>query len=165
MARFVFTPGLQSGITYYIVYVLLSGRKDGLTNVNDNIRRAVPRHTITSLRSCSLGLITSSQLEWRDRVARIVDLSITGVGIESSEMIVPGFVWFKKSVGGHKYGVLTWCKSSGDRYRAGINFVTLSRDEEQYVQEQVKQVKPHTPLHDPRRIIKAMIESLKRPQD
>jgi hypothetical protein len=129
---------------------------------NDAIRTGIPRHPITTLRSCSLGVITSSHLEWKDHSARIVDLSVTGVGIESSEIIPPGFVWFKESVGGHKYGVLTWCKQSGDRYRAGINFVTLSRNEEQYFQEQVRQLKPHTPLRDPLRIIAAMIESLKK---
>ncbi len=129
---------------------------------NDNISRGILRHHITSLRSCSLGVITSSHLEWKDHVAKIVDLSITGVGIETSEKISPGLIWFKESVSGHKYGVLSWCKSIGDRYRAGINFVTLSRDEEQYVQEQVRQLKPHTPLHDPRQIISTMIESLKK---
>jgi hypothetical protein len=58
--------------------------------------------------------------------------------------------------------MLTWCKARGDRYHAGINFVTLSRDEEQYVQEQVRRVKPHTPLRDPLQIIAAMIESFKK---
>lgn len=129
---------------------------------NDNVPRGILRHPITSLRSCSLAVITSSHLEWKDLIAHIVDLSITGVGIESRERIPPGLVWFKESVSGHKYGMLSWCKSIGDRYRAGINFVTLSRDEEQYVQEQVSQLKPHTPLHDPRQIIATMIESLKK---
>lgn len=130
---------------------------------NDNITTtSILRHPIASLRSCSLGVITSSHLEWKDLIARIVDLSITGVGIESSEMIPPGFVWFKESVGGHKYGMLTWCKSRGDRYRAGINFVTLSRDEEQYVQEQVRRLKPHTPFRDPLHLIAEMIESFKK---
>jgi len=133
-----------------------------LAKENDSIRRSIPRHPITSLRSCTLGVITSSRLEWKDHIARIVDLSITGVGIESSEMVPPGFVWFKECVGGHKYGVLTWCKPRGDRYRAGIHFVTLSRDEEQYVQEQVKLLKPHTPLRDPLQIIAAMIEAVKK---
>jgi len=138
-------------------------RKDtGLKKENDSTPTGILRHPITSLRSCSLGVITSSHLEWKDHIARIVDLSITGVGIESSEMIPPGFVWFKESVGGHKYGMLTWCQARGDRYRAGINFVTLSRDEEQYVQEQVRRVKPHTPLRDPLQIITAMIESFKK---
>ena len=129
---------------------------------NDTIRRGILRHPITSLRSCCLGVITSSRLDWKDHIARIVDLSITGMGIESGEIIPPGFVWFKESVGGHKFGVLTWCKPSGDRYRAGINFVTLARKEELYVQEQVRQLKPHTPLRDPLRIIAAMIESFKK---
>lgn len=129
---------------------------------NDTIRTGIRRHPIASLRSYSMGVITSSHLEWKDHLVRIVDLSITGVGIESSEMIPPGFVWFKESVGGHKYGVLTWCKARGDRYRAGINFVTLSRDEKHYVEEQVRQLKPHTPLRDPLQIIAAMIESFKK---
>jgi hypothetical protein len=134
-----------------------------LKKENDNTTTtSILRHPIASLRSCSLGVITSCHLEWKDHIARIVDLSITGVGIESSEMIPPGFVWFKESVGGHKYGMLTWCKARGDRYRAGINFVTLSRDEEQYVQEQVRRVTPHTPLRDPLRVIAAMIESFKK---
>jgi hypothetical protein len=109
-----------------------------------------------------MGIITFQQLEWKNHDAQIVDISIVGVGIESSQQIEPGLVWFKERIGGYKSGVLMWSKQNGPQYRAGIKFVPLSRDEEAYVQEQVKQSLPLEPVHDPARIISTLIESVKK---
>jgi len=122
----------------------------------------IARHRSRSLRSCNLGIVTCGSLERKDHIVRIVDLSVTGVGIESSERLDPGFVWFKDHVGGHKYGVLTWSRKSGGQYRAGISFVTLSRTDELYVQDQVR----HTPqverFPDPHKVIEAIIASVRK---
>jgi hypothetical protein len=109
-----------------------------------------------------MGVITFQQLEWKNHDAQIIDISIIGVGIESSQQIEPGLVWFKERIGGYKSGVLMWSKQSGPLYRAGIKFVPLSRDEEAYVQEQVKQSLPLKRVHDPARIISTLIESVKK---
>lgn len=133
-----------------------------MTDKSNKIVRGIRRHAVTSLRSCSLGVITGNGLERTDHTVRIVDLSIIGMGIESDEPIDTGFVSFSERVGGHKYGLLMWCKPSGDRYRAGINFVTLSRKDEQYIDEQMQLSETHRPLRDPRLIISSMIESLNK---
>jgi hypothetical protein len=57
-------------------------------------------------RDCSLGVITFDNLEWTDHSARIVDLSATGLGIESDRPLKPGIIWFKDCVYGQKCGVL-----------------------------------------------------------
>ncbi len=136
-----------------------------MTEKGHKIIRGIPRHTITSQRSCSLGVITGNNLERTDHHVRIVDLSIIGMGIESDEPIDTGFVSFSERVGGHKYGLLMWCKPAGERYRAGIHFVTLSRKDEQYIEEQMQRSEPHRPLRDPMFIISSIIKSLHKDQD
>ncbi len=120
------------------------------------------RQPIFVRRDCSLGIITFKYLEWTDHVAHLVDISKGGVGIESGNRIEPGFVWFRDRVGGFKGGVLMWSKRQGSKYRGGIRFVPLSRDEEQYIQEQVHCSLPHRPLRDPEAIISTLIESIKK---
>lgn len=120
------------------------------------------RHAINTPRLCRMGIISFKQLHWMDIKARILDLSVTGVGIASDEQLEPGFVWFIDRVGGHRGGVLMWSRKQENRYRAGIRFVALSRNEEQYVQEQVALSRPHTPVHDPETIINTIVHSLKK---
>jgi hypothetical protein len=124
--------------------------------------RATERHRSRTLRSCSLGVVTAGSLEKAEHVVRVVDLSVTGVGIESSELIDPGFVWFKDRVGGQKYGVLTWCRKSGDQYRAGITFITLSRTDELYVMSQARDSSPYEPFKGPLQVIEAIIASVRK---
>jgi len=124
--------------------------------------RDVQRQPISVKRDCVLGIITFKQLKWKDHVAQIIDLSKKGVGVESITHLEPGFVWFRDRVGGYKGGVLVWSKQHGARYRAGIKFLFLSRDEEQSVQERLVQLKPHTPLRDPEEIIATLMESIDR---
>jgi len=124
--------------------------------------RGVRRYPVSAHRECPMGIITFQGLEWIDHNAQIVDISIIGIGIESNRQIEPGFVWFKERIGGYKSGVLMWSKQSGSRFRAGIKFVPLSRDEEAYVHEQVKQSLPRKPIHDPARIISTLLETVKR---
>jgi hypothetical protein len=136
---------------------ILTG-KDG----KDKKNRGIARHHSRTQRSYSLGSVSGSSHERTDHVVRVVDLSVIGVGIESSERIEPGFVWFKERVGGHKYGVLTWSRKSGDHYRAGITFVTLSRTDELYVQDQARHSPPLEPFRDPLQVIEAIIASVRK---
>jgi hypothetical protein len=124
--------------------------------------RDVQRQPISVKRDCVLGIITFKQLEWKDHIAQIVDLSKKGVGVESITHLEPGFVWFRDRVGGYKGGVLVWSKQHGARYRAGIKFLFLSRDAEQSVQERLARLKAHTPLRDPEEIIATLMESIDR---
>ncbi len=128
----------------------------------DNQRQEVKQHPVTKPRDCSLGVISFHNLEWTDYFAKILDYSVIGIGVESDRPIQPGLIWFKECIYGQKCGVLVWCKQIGDRYRAGIKFGSLSRAEEEYLRQQVEQVEPHKPVHDPERIIAKLIDSMKK---
>jgi hypothetical protein len=123
--------------------------------------QGIQRYLVTSHRTYSLDVIAFDQPKRTEHVVRIVDVSVVGVGIESSERIEPGLICFKEKVGGQKYGVLIWSKLSSGGYRAGIQFVVLSPEEEAYLQEQVKESPPHKSLHDPDRIIASLLKSVK----
>ncbi len=138
-----------------------SGRYGAVTEQEDKSRR-IQRHSIATQRDCSLEVITFDEQARTDHLVQLVDLSVTGVGIESSKRVDPGLVWFRDRVGGYKCGVIAWSKQNGERYRAGIQFVSLTRDEEQYIQEQVRQSRPYGPLRDPQQLIATMIASLKK---
>ena len=95
--------------------------------------RGIQRYRLTSQRTFSMGVIAFAQPTRIEYVVRIVDFSVVGVGIEMAERIEPGLVYFKEPVGGQKFGVLVWSKHRGDRYRAGIKFVVLSSEQEEYL--------------------------------
>jgi hypothetical protein len=123
--------------------------------------QGIQRYRVTSHRTHSLDVIAFDQPTLTEHVVRIVDISVIGVGIESSDRIDPGLICFKEQVSGQKYGVLIWSKPSRDCYRAGIQFVVLSPEEEMYLQEQVKQSLPYKSLQDPDKIIASLLASVK----
>jgi acetolactate synthase regulatory subunit len=123
--------------------------------------QGIQRYCVTSPRTYSLDVIAFDQPMLIEHVVRIVDISVIGVGIESSDRIEPGLICFKEQVSGQKYGVLIWSKPSGDRHRAGIQFVVLSPEEEAYLQEQVKQSHPCQSIRDPDKIIASLLDSFK----
>jgi len=131
----------------------------------DDQRKRLRRHSVLAKRNCSLGVITFDNLEWTDHCARIVDLSATGLGIESDQPLNPGMIWFKESVCGQKCGILVWCKQSGPRYRAGIQFVTLNQAEEEYVRKQVERSQPCMPLQDPERVVATLVDYLRKARE
>jgi hypothetical protein len=81
-------------------------------------------------RRCSLGLLSLMHLEKSDHVVRIVDISSSGVGVESDEQMEPGMVWFNNNIGDHRGGVLLWSRKHDDQYRAGIRFLSFSAEDE-----------------------------------
>jgi hypothetical protein len=129
-------------------------------DIKSNGFNEVQRYSLATPRSCSLGVITEKNFAWEEHSVRIIDLSVLGIGIESDQQIIPGLVWFKKRVGGHKCGILRWVKLNGPHYRAGIEFIDLSRDTEEYLQKQVKLSQPHQPIPDPEQIIATLIETI-----
>jgi hypothetical protein len=118
-----------------------------------NQRKEVIWHPVSSDLNCYLGIISFNNLVRTDYLARIVNRSIIGMGIEMSHPIQPGVVWFKEHVNGQKCGVLMWCNQIGSRYRCGIRFVSLTPVEEEYFEYQIGQVKPFEPVRDPDRLI------------
>jgi hypothetical protein len=125
-----------------------------------NELRQSNRYPLTVQRECSLCLITFKDLAWTDHKAQLKDISREGIGIESDQPIERGFVWFRNRVGGYRGGVLMWSRAEGPNFRAGIQFVPLSRSQEQYVQEEVAMVRGHAPLRNPEAIIATIMDSL-----
>jgi len=120
----------------------------------------IQRYGVTALRTYSLDAIAFDQPMLIEHVVRIVDISVIGVGIESSERIEPGLICFREQIGGQKHGVLIWSKLKNNGYRAGIQFVILSPEEAAYLQEQVKRSSPCQSLSDPDGIIASLLESI-----
>lgn len=120
----------------------------------------VQRYLVAAARECSMGVVSFNTFEWTDHSVRIVNLSILGAGIQSKKRIERGLVWFKERVGGYRCGVLKWSGESGPPFRAGIEFLTLSRDMEEYLQKQVKECRPHKIIPDPDHLIAALIATM-----
>jgi len=129
--------------------------------ISEDHRHAM-RQLITVHWDCVLGLINFKHLEWKNHLAHVVDISGSGVGIESSARMEPGFVWFRERLGGHRSGVLLWSKRRNGKYRGGIKFVPLSGEQERYLMEQASDSPPHRPIRDPGAIVNTIIESLKK---
>jgi len=107
-------------------------------------------------------VITFKDFSWKDQLALLKDLSTNGVGVESEKQIDPGFVWFRDRVGGYRGGVMMWSKQVGYHYRAGIEFISLTREAEQFVQSQVGLLRANQRLRDPEAVISTIIQSLGR---
>ena len=113
-----------------------------------NKRKEVIWNPVSSDLNCSIGVISFNNLVRTDYLAKIVNRSIIGIGIETDHPMQPGVVWFKECVHGQKCGVLMWCDKIGSRYRCGIRFVSLTRVEEEYFRNQIEQVQPSKPGQD-----------------
>lgn len=118
------------------------------------------RQPIVVPRDCSMGIIAFKNFEWTDRVVRLADLGRSGVGIESGQMIEPGFVWFKDRVAGHKGGVVVWSRQNGEKFRAGIRLLPLSPDTEKYIQKECGEPQSHQSLREPEAVIATLMQSL-----
>jgi PilZ domain-containing protein len=125
-------------------------------------RKEVIWHLVSGDRTYSLGVISFNNLVRTDYLAKIVNRSIIGICIETDQPIQLGIVWFKERVHEQKCGVVMWCNQIGSRYRCGIQFVSLTGVEEEYLQHQIEQVKPSKPVRDPDRIITRLNECIPR---
>jgi hypothetical protein len=125
-------------------------------------QQGVKRNPVIMERDCTLGVISFQDLTWADHIVKVVDQSIIGIGVECDLPIEPGIIWFKECVYGQKCGVLMWCKQSGVRYRAGIQFISFTREQEMYLRQQVEQLQPRKPLKDPEGVLASLIDSVKK---
>jgi hypothetical protein len=132
-----------------------------VTDNKNNEGEGVKRRSVSIERSCSLGVISVNTLEWSDHIVKIVDYSVIGIGIESDRPIEPGIIWFKKNLYGQKCGALVWCNKNGVRYRAGIKFISLTREQEAYLRRQVEQMRHIKRLQDPEQIIAMLSADIK----
>jgi len=95
----------------------------------------------------------------------IVDISRSGVGVESNTPMEPGFVLFRDRIWGQHGGVLLWSKQVGTQYRSGIRFAPLPHDAPLSADNQSAQAGPRGPLKDVEKIVKTMIGYIKDDTD
>jgi len=119
------------------------------------------RQAIMVKRDCAMDVIKFKQLDRTDHHGHIVDISKSGVGIESNTRMEPGFVLFRDRIWGQHSGVLLWSKQVGTQYRSGIRFVPLPHDTTLSADNQTAQSGPREPLKDLEKIVKMMIEYIK----
>ncbi len=123
-----------------------------------NQRKEVKWQPATRELDFSLDITLFHNLVRTDHHAKIVDRSLTGIGIESDHPVNPGIVWFRESVYGQKCGVLMWCHQTGSRYLCGIKFLSLTLAEEEFFRYQIERANPGTQIQDPDRIIAQLNE-------
>ena len=124
--------------------------------------RGILRYNLASPRTYAFDVIPFDQQPVRtEHVVRVLDFSVVGVGIESSVLIDPGLVYFREPMGGQKFGVLIWSIPKDDGYRAGIRFVTLLSDEEEYLRKQIRRTHLLNVLPDPENIIATLLDAVK----
>jgi hypothetical protein len=121
-------------------------------------RKEIQRHSVSSERQCSLRVVSFRNFAWMDHHVKIVDQCITGIGVECDQSIEPGIIWFKECAYGQKFGHLVWQRKNGDRYRAGIEFISLNRLQEEYLRKQLEQVEQDKSIQDPEQVISGVIE-------
>jgi hypothetical protein len=119
------------------------------------------RQPIMVKRDCAMDVIKFKQLDRTDHHGHIVDISKSGVGIESNTPMEPGLVLFRDRIWGQHSGVLLWSKQVGTQYRSGIRFVPLPYDAALNADSQSAQSGPREPLKDLEKIVKMMIEYIK----
>jgi len=132
----------------------------GIGSDERNELRQASRYPLAVQRDCAMCVITFKDMAWKDHLAYLKDFSMNGVGVASEKRIDPGFVWFRDRVGGHRGGVLMWSGQVGYKFRAGIQFLSFSREAEQFVEDQVGLLRAHQPLRQPEAILATIMESL-----
>ncbi len=100
-----------------------------------NEMRRAAREVIEHRRPCWMNIISFKKIDLSDVIVKVVDKSSEGVGIESSDSVDPGFIWFTEKINGHRGGLLMWSKKVDSLYRGGIKFVSLSAEEERTIEE------------------------------
>ncbi len=125
-------------------------------------QHGVKRTLVTKDRDCALGVISFSNLELSDHLVKILDHSVIGVGIESDRPIEFGIIWFKEIIYGQRCGSLVWCKQIGSRYRAGIQFLSFSREQEEYLRQQIELSQRYKKFQDPQGFIATLIADIKK---
>jgi len=109
-----------------------------------------------------MDVIKFKLLDRADHHGHIVDISRSGVGIESNAPMEPGLVWFRDRIWGQYGGVLLWSKQVGSQYRSGIRFASLPHDAAPGVKYQTAQSGPREPLKDLERLVAMQLESIKQ---
>jgi PilZ domain len=133
-----------------------------LYNKTMDDHRQSQRQPIMVQRDCAMDVISFKQLDRTDHHGHIVNISKTGVCIESNIPMEPGLVWFRARIWGQHSGVMLWSKQVGTQYRSGIRFATLPSDADLGANDQLAQSGTHEPLKDLQKIVALQLESIKQ---
>jgi hypothetical protein len=158
---------ISSGIIFFThahffgkLMPVCQGRCD-VTEPKDKRTSGIRRYSIASQRTSPLLVIPFGCLAIKTYLVRIADLSVTGLGIELNCPVETGLAFFEEPVGGHKFGIVAWCREYDGIYRAGINFIRLPQDTEQYLLSQLKQSRNEQLLSDPECIVEEFLRTIK----
>ncbi len=123
----------------------------------------IQRYNIETHRTVIMRVVPfTAPVHARDHTVRVLDLSVIGAGIESNELMERGLACFEEGLGGHKLGVVKWCSSTGEKYRAGVLFITLPFDEEQYVLNRIRLRSCRETVSDPATIFDRLLATLQQ---
>ena len=120
------------------------------------------RQPVMENRDFVLDVVKFKQLDRSDHHGHIVDISRSGIGIESNTPMEPGLVWFRDRIWGQYSGVLLWSKQVGSQYRSGIRFASLPRNLEPDVTNQSAPSGFREPLKDLERLVAIQLDSIKK---
>jgi hypothetical protein len=113
-------------------------------------------------RDFAMNVFKLNQLDRTDHQGHIVDISKSGVGIESNTPMEPGLVWFRDRIWGQHSGVLLWSKQVGNLYRSGIRFDSLPQEATPGTHEQSAPSGFREPLKDLEQHVAIQLESIKK---
>jgi hypothetical protein len=97
--------------------------------------RKHPRKSFSDNLGIPVTLIQFGKLHRHDITVQGVDISEGGLGIVADVPLSPGFVWFWRSVGERKGGMIVWTRKENDKYRAGIQFLPIPISPDDYLQK------------------------------
>lgn len=80
-------------------------------------------------------VIQFGKLHRQDITVQGVDVSDSGLGIQSDNPISPGFIWFWRPVGSQKGGMIVWSRKIDGQYRAGIRFLPIPMSPHDYLRQ------------------------------
>ncbi len=124
-----------------------------------NEMRQLARQPVAETMDHEMSIISFKRLDWTALMAKVIDRSPQGVGIEARSKVEPGFVWFSEKIEGSRGGLLMWSRQLDEKYRGGIKIVPLSPADEQGVQERLEEAGQ---LKDPAIVANAILDSLKK---
>ena len=67
-----------------------------------NEMRNMTRQPVSDTKAYWMSVISFKEMDWTELIAKVVDMSPHGVGIEARSKMDPGFVWFSEKVDGSR---------------------------------------------------------------
>lgn len=95
--------------------------------------RKSPRKEFRDDLGIPVTIIQFGQLQRQDITVQGVDISDGGLGITSDAPLSPGFIWFWRTVGKQRGGMVVWSRKINSHYRAGVQFLPIPLSPDDYL--------------------------------